>query len=356
MTATTVPSRAPLVRPTGLRIPRAIVLVALALLGVECALAVALVLGVDPLAVVGAHAVAALAASGWLLRPAPRRSPYAALLALATAAFGAIGPAGVLVTMVLARRHAPQATDLEVWHATLFPPGADGAREDVWRRVGERARDRARARDITPFHDILHFGSVQERQATIAVIAQKFDPAFAPMLKAAPSDEHNVVRVQAATAIARLEHQLFEQTLELEAALERAPADPGAMLALAKHNDDQAFAGLFDPAREGRCRIQAAGLYGRYLTACPHDADTELWLARLLLRAGRPFDALPRLRHLVATDHPTAELWEMECLFALGRYDDLRRSARAWRRRANRPVLSEVEATVGFWADPGAVA
>lgn len=238
----------------------------------------------------------------------------------------------------------------------LFPPEEIDDRAALWRRIGQRAHDQPRGQDVTPFVDVLTFGSVPERQAAIAIIAQQFDPAFAPALRAALRDEHNVIRVQAATAIARLEQQFFEQTLALEAAVTGAPDAAPALLTLASHYDNQAFAGLFDPTREEDCRVKAAALYERYLEHCPDDRAAEFRLARLLLRRGHAAAAGSRFRKLAEAGYPAARLWLMECLFAERRYADVRAVAAAWTDHDDGQAGPEVQATVALWHDAGEAA
>lgn len=313
---------------------------------VEVLLCLALVRGASAGVVLSGHVLVVAAAAGWWSRSAHRGSRYRALACVATAALGPLGSAGVVVALVSERRHAGRATPPEVWHTTLFPPTpVIGARH----RAAIQVSARERRDDVTSFHDILAFGSVEERQAAIAIIAQQYDPSFASALRAAPADEHNFVRVQAATAIARIERQLFERTRALEAALERAPDDADAILALATHNDDQAFAGLFDPAREHACRGAAIDLYERYLRQRPDDASAEFRAARILLRSGRPEAAEPRFRHLADLGHPTARLWLIESLFAQRRWADLRQEAAAWPDRSNLRDLPEARAALELW-------
>jgi hypothetical protein len=335
---------------------RALVLMAVALTVVDAVLSVAVTQGLSLPAFLAGHLVVLGVSGAWLLGPRRRRTRYGTLLWMSVAAFGPLGGAGVLLALTFERHHARRATSLEQWHETLFPPTHDLEQAELWRRIGQRDHDQPGEEDVTPFLDILSFGSVPQRQATIAIIAQQFDPAFAPALRAALADEHNVIRVQAATAIARLEHQFFEQTLELEAALDAAPDDADALLALATHHDAQAFAGLFDPAREQSCRVKAAELYERYLRQHPNDEATEFRMARLLLRRGQTAAAEPRFRRLADAGHPTARLWLMECLFAQGHYADVRRAAAGWSDRDQHEATPAAEASVRFWTQPGAAA
>jgi hypothetical protein len=161
------------------------------------------------------------------------------------------------------------------------------------------------------------------------------------------------VRVQAATAIARLENQFLERALELEAAVRSRPDEAAAALALATHYDNQAFTGLLDSTREQECRIKAAEGYQRYLRQRPDDLTTQFRLARLQLRRGHAADATPRLRRLAATGHGAARSWLMESLFAEGRYAELRAVAIDAVSAEEGNLSPEIASTVDLWAARG---
>lgn len=331
-----------------------------------------------PLSTMAVGYAVLVALTGWWARvPGRRGDRHALLLWLATAAFGPFGAAGVILAMFVERRHARHATSLEAWHTMLFPPSHVDEEAELWRRIGQRASDRPDAQQVTPFLDVLAFGTVPQRQAVVAIIAQQFRPAFAGALKTALRDEANVVRVQAATAIARLEHEFLERTLRLEQAARGfaeasgAAADAGAgaggeanadarggadaradalaVLALASHYDDYAFTGLLDPAREEDCRVRAATGYEAYLAQAPGDRVVAFRLARLQLRRGLPEDAEHRFRDLAEAGEPAAAEWLLEALFVMGRYTDLRRDAA---RHAAGPGLGTPEAqdAIALWA------
>ncbi|MGE0590978.1 MAG: hypothetical protein AB7G23_03365 [Vicinamibacterales bacterium] len=354
--------------------PVGTVLAAAVLLPLWVGVVIAGLRSVAPLGTVAAGYVLLVALTGWWARmPVRRRDRHALLLWLATAAFGPFGAAGLMLAMFVERHHAGHATSLEAWHAMLFPPSHVDEEAELWRRIGQRASDRPDAQPVTPFLDVLAFGTVPQRQAVVAIIAQQFRPAFAGALKTALRDEANVVRVQAATAIARLEHEFLERTLRLEQAARdsaeasRTGADAGtdsgvtarteaagaasggpdgradarATLALASHYDDYAFTGLLDPAREEDCRVRAANGYQAYLAQVPDDRVVAFRLARLQLRRGLPEDAEHRFRELAEAGEPAAAEWQLEALFVMGRYADLRRAAA---RHAVGPGLGTPEA------------
>lgn len=304
--------------------------------------------------VAAVHPLVMLALGLWWRSGARRTSRHATLLLVAASAFGPIGAAGTVLTLALEAGHARQATTLEAWHAMLFPPSQKDERADLWRRIGQRASDRSGHSPITPFLDVLAFGSVAQRQSVIAIIVQQFRPAFAPALKAALGDEHNVIRVQAATAIARLENECLERTIRLEAALSAAPDDAEALLALATHYDDQAFSGLVDVAREEEYRTKAAAGYARYLSRRPDDLAVVYRLARMQHRRGLAADAERLFGFLMERGYAAARHWLMEALYKQGRFSELRAIATRFPLTGHEPIAVEVAEASSLWAGEGA--
>ena len=55
------------------------------------------------------------------------------------------------------------------------------------------------------FRDILALGSFEDKQAALAILTRRFTPPLAPALRLALNDPDAAIRVQAATAAARIE-------------------------------------------------------------------------------------------------------------------------------------------------------
>nr|WP_246513141.1 tetratricopeptide repeat protein [Azospirillum picis] len=168
-------------------------------------------------------------------------------------------------------------------------------------------------------------GTPPQKQAVIALVARHFRPAFTPALKAGLADADPSVRVQAATATARVEHEFNERWLSLDAAAQSGHDDPEALAALARHLDDYAFCGLLDTNREAEIREKALDGYRRALDLSPDEDGLRLDLGRLLLRCGLPSEAAERLEPLVdSTGDARVLFWYAESLFRLGRFAELR--------------------------------
>jgi hypothetical protein len=248
------------------------------------------------------------------------------ILVSATAALGPCGPAAALFTMALSRWFMRHATPFEEWYRTLFPELVNDAEADFARRAASATVDNPAS--LAPFAEVLAFGSLHQKQALIAVINQSFRPAFGPILKRALSDENNVIRVQAATTMNRIENVMHAQTVELTGRLSEKPGDPDALLALARHYDSHLYSCILDAKREEEIRERALETWSRYLALKPNDIDSQIAASRLQLRSGLCEDAARSLAKVIdaGAATPQAELWYMESLYRLGRYAELRAS------------------------------
>jgi tetratricopeptide (TPR) repeat protein len=231
--------------------------------------------------------------------------------------------------MCLARWFMRRAIPFEEWYRSLFPDNNRDSGEDAGVRLA--AADSATAGSLTPFAEVLAFGSAHQKQALISLINQHFRPAFGPILKLALNDSAHAVRVQAATAMNKLETVMLERRLELSRRAKENPGDVLALAALARHYDDYLYSGILDARREEEVRARALEAYKQCVAAEPGDLNYRLAEGRLLLRARRYAEAADSLETAIAggLSTPRAGLWYMEALYHLGRFDQLRSFARS---------------------------
>ena len=262
------------------------------------------------------------------------------LLAVTTLGCGPFGALGTLGLGLVAKWGHAASRPFQEWYESLFPEHEESISERVYDRVKSQLDDE----DGEPasFADLVRYGSIEEKQAVIAIVGKHFKPAFAPILELALQDPVNAVRVQAATAISIVESRFSEAILELTARLESHSNRPSDLLALARLYDDYAFTGLLDDERESNNREKALQCYQRYLLAEPNDVSTKLAVGRLLLRAERYEEAAFWLKGVMHKDDPSLQLaiWYMECLFHLGRFEELRH----WAKRYAATIESSPEA------------
>ncbi len=276
---------------------------------------------------VHAGAVAVLGLWCWTVARRKRdlRLPYLLLGSAALAGpFGACGTALCAALFAIFRRNA---TDFEEWYAALFPEQkVESARALFQEIVASGTDDDASARSISSFTDILSFGTFDQKQALLALIAAYFKPAFAPALKAALAHEEPAIRVQAATAVAQIEQRFVRRSVDLEQEMARRPGDAPLIGAAARHYDDYAFTGLLDADRQDENRARALALYSAALERTPDNGALELAKGRLLVRVGRHAEASALLARSAEGGRlpQTGAIWYLECLFQLRAFDRLR--------------------------------
>lgn len=277
------------------------------------------------------------------------------LLAVGVGGLGPMGAAGAVLAVGLGRWFDRRATPIDEWRRALFPEGEVDKDEALWALVGVRQSDQRAG--IAPFVDVLEHGALAQKQAVVALIARHFRPAFAPALRLALKDPQNAVRVQAATAVSLIEAGATSSALELERQRRERPGDLALLRELARHEDQYAFTGLLDAAREQESRTRAIEAFRAYLAARPDDAGAWHELGRLFARLGQYDEALPCLREALRLGGGVeTRLWTMECLFHLRRFADLRvlASESAAAMAAERQALpAQTPQMLRLWA-PGA--
>ena len=290
-----------------------------------------------------------------LLHRAGARGPLGLLLLLCSAAMGPVGTAGAVLAMLLHRLFARRATPFAAWHAALFPEVEASPVRALYERIVLRGAGPDARGGVAPFADIMALGTVAQKQLVISVIAEEFRPAFAPPLRAALNDPEPAIRVQAATAMARIENRFLDRAIALEERRAAMPEDPASLLALARHHDAYAHTGLLDPARAAAEWRLALGLYEQLAARQPGDAGLEQACGRLLLRLGRPAEALQRLAPMVGQGAAPPEVlaWYLECLYRLGERGALRRAAgQLAPQLAGSALPFAVREAIRLWAEP----
>jgi tetratricopeptide (TPR) repeat protein len=286
----------------------------------------------DPLPVLAAHGGCALAGALWIWSVARRardlRLPWLSVGGCVLAGpFGAAGAALCAALFALFRR---RTTSFEEWYAALFPDQQiEGARALFQEIVAEGGDDELAARSVASFTDILAFGTFEQKQALIALIATYFKPAFAPALRNALGHPEPAIRVQAATAVAQIEQRFLRRSLDLEAELGRRPRDVPLIAAAARHYDDYAFTGLLDQDRQAENQRRALKLYHAALELSPENGAVELAIGRLLVRMGEFRTAADLLASSANAGRlkPAGAVWYLECLFRIGAFARLREAA-----------------------------
>lgn len=275
------------------------------------------------------------------------------LLAIVSATTGVFGTIGALVGFVVSGIFAGRSKHFKDWYESIFPSDTLSQSQEIYDRIVEGFDENPRSYSVGSFVDVMQLGSENQKRRALAKMTSRFHPRFAAAFKAALRDHSNTIRVQAATAIAKIEKEFTYKLERIEAARKKQPNNALLMLALAKFYDDYAFTGVLDIEREKSNRERAIANYKAYLQQDPNSAEAWVAVGRLMFRnrqweeAAEWFHgALDRGWHM-----GTMMLWYFECLFRLGRYANLRRALVEYGRHVmvQDDVPPQMREAVSFW-------
>ncbi|MBI5138095.1 MAG: hypothetical protein HZA24_12280 [Nitrospirae bacterium] len=271
------------------------------------------------------------------------------LYILATAALGPVGALGALWTGALHRVFGRRPGGFEAWRRSLFGEGAPGQWDTLFENIASGREKPASGAAVLSFTDLIRYGDTDEKHTLLMLIAKDFKPMFAPSLRLALRDPQ--LRSQAAIAVARIENDHAERANHLASVAEGHPSDYPAWLELARHLDNYAYVGLWDEERVHDLRHQALAAYRQCLALRPGDPEVSTAVGRMLCRCGQLAEAADMLRPIAygSGDKLSSVPWYGECLYRLGRFDELHHLLRMakylaeFRSRVPREILHAIE-------------
>ncbi|MDX2095718.1 MAG: hypothetical protein SFW64_07265 [Alphaproteobacteria bacterium] len=273
-----------------------------------------------------------------------------AIVASVTGIFGAVGAlAGFLFTVIFRGR----SHHFREWYETIFPTDQTTDAQTIYDSITEGLDENPSAYSVMPFADVMRLGSENQKRRALAKMTSRFSPRFAGAFKAALADGNNTIRVQAATAIAKVEREFAAKLARIELARTKHPGDATLTLALAKFYDDYAFTGVLDGELEKLNRSRAISTYKAYLQQDPNSAEAWVAIGRLLYRAEQWAEAADWFR--AALDRGwkvnSLVLWYFESLFRLGQYRDVRHAVLEFGRDITRQeeMPQDVRDAVTLW-------
>jgi polysaccharide biosynthesis protein PelE len=222
----------------------------------------------------------------WLRRSEPNPG-----IALYVASLIALGPIGVLGCVLMAAVRwisSRSSVSFEEWYERLSPQAFTDRAQALYELIEWRSAKPSRESTVAPFCDVLDQGSVAQKQSVVMLIADHFKPEFSPALQRALNDPEPAIRVQAATAAARIENHFLQQSIVLQEERTKNPSNPSVMRRIALHHESYARTGLLDAERVASERTIALEINMKLLKASPHDPELVATVARLLLELDRP--------------------------------------------------------------------
>lgn len=296
--------------------------------------------------------VALLMAAG--MQKIGRDARFMLLLGTTTAGLGVFGAFGTLLTILLHLWMMQVSQTFAEWFASIFPRQILSKPERIYEDLTFGRDQNPEVYSVIPFMDVMAIGSEAQKRKALSRMTEYFEPQFAPAFHKALGDTSNAIRVQAATAVIKIENQFLEELMKIVELSHRYPKDANIKLALAEHYDDYAFTGILDDERERLNRTKALEHYQEYLEIKPGDINVRIRTGRLMLRRKDYTDAADWFTQCLVDGYSSDSLiiWHLEALFLAGRFAELRKQARLHRSRLrsyydDMPQLAD---SVELWA------
>ncbi len=257
-----------------------------------------------------------------------RRFSYVLVMSIA-----GLGPYGALMcflTLLLYKYYTRTSTNFLEWFANLFPEERTSQSALIYERLLYGWDDFSEKRGVMSFRDVLVLGSEEQKRNAIAKMTLYFRPEFTEALQLGLKDQSNSIRVQAATAIARIEEAFFKVLMELEKIYIETRNDD-VLFKLATHADLYYHCGILDDERKVEVLDKGIQYYSEYLSRHPENKQAQYSLGRLFLNK-KDYDAAYSLLHgcihINAAILPNVFKAFMECLYGMQRFADLHAFAR----------------------------
>lgn len=282
---------------------------------------------------------------------------FARMAFVSSAVMGVFGTLGTLLSLIQSVFYLRFRSSFEEWYQSIFPRSNVSAPERIAEEI-ELGRDESpREYSVMSFMDVMVIGSEKQKREALSKMMASFNPAFSGAFKRALADDSSAIRVQAATAITRIENRFHGRLLEIENLYREHPNNQVILKALADHYDDYAYTGLLDEGREMINREKAYSLYMEYLNIRPEDSNTRLKVGRLLIRMERHEDAAKWFKRCLDDGYgsESIKMWYIESLYRIGDFDVLRKAASSYQvdMTGYQETQPEIADSVYLWSQAG---
>jgi polysaccharide biosynthesis protein PelE len=143
---------------------------------------------------------------------------HLALLAIVASVAGIFGAVGALLGFFFTVIFRGRSHHFSEWYETIFPTDVPTEPQTIYDSITEGLDENPSNYSVMPFNDVMRLGSENQKRRALAKMTSRFSPRFAPAFKAALSDNNNTIRVQAATAIAKVEREFAAKLSRIEQA------------------------------------------------------------------------------------------------------------------------------------------
>ena len=252
------------------------------------------------------------------------------LLTLFTAVLGPFGTGGILVTSGLYFWFKRSATPFSEWYESLFPEMEHLKIKKIFDKAVDERNFHAVNNPVIPFIDVLHYGTVEQKQAMIVLLIKNHHGKFANVLRKALEDDDGSVRVLAAKGMTKIEQHFLDRNMELERRFKDNKITHSEFLKIQIQNDDEyLYSGILDEIRADEVRLRSIKTCKEYLLIHPEDLDIRFILGRMFLRHGQSDQAVNWFEECIhkGFTSPKIYAWYFECMYQMGQFKKLRETA-----------------------------
>ncbi len=273
-----------------------------------------------------------------------------AIVSATTGIFGTLGALVGFIAYIIFRQKNQHFAD---WYESIFPTDHVSQSQQIYDDILEGLDEHPTMYNVMSFNDVMRLGSEDQKRRALTRMTTRFHPRLSSAFKIALKDPSNAIRVQAATAIAKIERHFMQVNERIVEARARDTHNSKLLYAQARFYDDYAFTGILDSELEKQNRKRALDSYRAYLQQDPNHAETWAAVGRILQRSGDFSGATEWLQQAIArgVNMKTMYLWYFEGLFAQKKFDELRQAAARHGREAlaNDELPQPLRDAIALW-------
>ncbi len=252
------------------------------------------------------------------------------LLTLFTTVLGPFGTGGILVTSGLYYWFKRSATPFSEWYDSLFPDLENVQIKKIYNKAIDERNFHAADNPIIPFMDVLHYGTIGQKQSMIVLLIKNHHGKFANVLRKALEDSDGSVRVLAAKGMTKIEQHFLDRKMELEKHFkDNKISDHEFLKSQILIDDEYLYSGILDEIRAEEVRQRSLKNCQQYLQHDPENLDIRFILGRMFLRNGQGDQAVNWFEECIHTGFisPKIYAWYFECMYQMGQFKKLRETA-----------------------------
>lgn len=271
-----------------------------------------------------------------------------------------LGPAGCLVSMICCTFNyifsRNRKKNFSEWlFQYLYSGNEHETRSDkLYQRIVAGQEALADNVDTEPLADIMESGTVEQKQQALIKAVKYFSPAMVPVLKAGLNDSNNLIRVQAAGGIARLQDDFHKKYVTSEKKLQEENGDSEDLIRFAGICEEYAQSGLLDSEKKAAAIKNSIAIYERFSSANSGDMRINISLIKMLMidkNHKRAMEILDRITPHLSNPPLPVKSTVMELLFETGNYEKMRNFAADW--DMNKKSDDPEDETLILWSSNG---